>query len=204
LTRLLCVNQRHINRSWRSDGCFDGGFCYFMEYNPFGCLYREIEYLTQMPGDSLAFTVVVCGENDLIGGGNRRAEFRDLALLGRHHGELGLEFVVDINGFQTVFNLSDMPKTGETYILIFTEVGLDFLALGGGFDDNEGATGGDGGGGGGGGGGRCLVTIFIRSAKGTAATATTAEPATSAAASTTPTDFEFRRHRYNETETYGV
>ena len=95
-----------------------------------------------MPGDSLAFTVVVCGENDLIGGRNRGAEFRDLALLGRHNGELGFEFMVDVNGFQTVFNLSDMPETGETHILIFAEVALDFLALGRGFDDDKGAPGG--------------------------------------------------------------
>ena len=65
-----------------------------------------------------------------------------MALLGRHNCELGFEFMVDVNGFQTVFNLSDMPETGETHILIFAEVALDFLALGRGFDDDKGAPGG--------------------------------------------------------------
>ena len=50
--------------------------------------------------------------------------------------------MVDVDGFQTVGNLSDMPETGKTRILVFTEVGFDFLALGGGFHDDEGATGG--------------------------------------------------------------
>jgi len=49
--------------------------------------------------------------------------------------------VIDCDGFKTVGNLSDMPETGETHVFIFAEVGLDFLALGGGFDDDEGATG---------------------------------------------------------------
>jgi len=33
-----------------------------------------------------------------------------------------------------------MPETGETHILVFAEVSLDFLTLGGGFYDDEGAT----------------------------------------------------------------
>jgi hypothetical protein len=33
-----------------------------------------------------------------------------------------------------------MPKTGETHVFIFAEVSLDFLTLGGGFHDDEGAT----------------------------------------------------------------
>jgi hypothetical protein len=32
-----------------------------------------------------------------------------------------------------------MPETGETLILVFPEISFDFLALGGGFDDDEGA-----------------------------------------------------------------
>ena len=32
-----------------------------------------------------------------------------------------------------------MPKTSETGVLVFAEVAFDFLALGGGFDDDEGA-----------------------------------------------------------------
>jgi hypothetical protein len=35
-----------------------------------------------------------------------------------------------------------MPETGETHILVFSEVAFDFLALCGGFYDDEGATGG--------------------------------------------------------------
>jgi len=47
-----------------------------------------------------------------------------------------------------------MPETGETHVFIFAEVCLDFLTLGGGFHDEEGAgrcagTISDGGGGGG-------------------------------------------------------
>jgi hypothetical protein len=32
-----------------------------------------------------------------------------------------------------------MPETGETLVFIFSEISFDFLALGGGFDDDEGA-----------------------------------------------------------------
>jgi len=32
-----------------------------------------------------------------------------------------------------------MPETGETHVFIFSEVGLDFLTLGGGFHYEEGA-----------------------------------------------------------------
>jgi len=97
-----------------------------------------------MPGDGLAFTVVVCGEDDFAGVGDGGAEFRDLSVLGRHNRELNGEFAVDVDGFQTIRNLSDMPETGETRILVFAEVGLDFLALGGGFNDDERATSGAG------------------------------------------------------------
>jgi hypothetical protein len=34
-----------------------------------------------------------------------------------------------------------MSKTGKTHVFIFPEVGFYFLTLGGGFDDEEGATG---------------------------------------------------------------
>jgi len=115
-----------------------------VEYNALGGCDWQMEDLAKMPGDGLAFTVVVCGEDDFAGVGNGGAEFRDLGVLGRHNRELNREFAVDVDGFQTIRNLSDMPETGETRILIFAEVGLDFLALGGGFNDDERATGGTG------------------------------------------------------------
>jgi hypothetical protein len=86
-----------------------------------------------------------------------------------------------------------MPKTGETRIFIFAEVRFDFLALGGGFHDDQGFAFGSGGGGGGGGSGGSLGIVFIRRSKGTAAsTAASTKPSASSAATT---DFEFRRHR---------
>jgi hypothetical protein len=98
-----------------------------------------MEHLAKMPGDCLAFTVVIRGEDDFGAVGDGGAEFGNLGVLGWHNRELRREFIVDINGFETVSNLSDMPETGETLVFIFSEISFDFLALGGGFDDDEGA-----------------------------------------------------------------
>ena len=63
-----------------------------------------------------------------------------------------------------------MPETGETRIFIFAEVGFDFLALGRGFDNDQGFAFGGGGG--------SIVIVFIRRSKGTTASTTASTSAT--------------------------
>ena len=133
------MDDGHIDDAGGGNGGLERRFCYFMEYDAFGCRHREMEDLAQMPGDGLAFTVVVRGEDDFCGVGDGGAEFRDLGVLRRHNRELDCELVIDVDGFQTIGNLSDMSETGETLVLVFAEIAFDFLALGGGFHDDEGA-----------------------------------------------------------------
>jgi hypothetical protein len=97
LTRLLGEDQGHIDGAGGGDGGLKRWFCDFVEYYTLGRCYREMEDLAQMPGDSLAFTVVVCSEDDFAGVGDGGAEFRDLGLLGRHNRELNREFAVDVD-----------------------------------------------------------------------------------------------------------
>ena len=81
MTRLLCEDERHIDHAGGGDGGLKRGFCDFVEYNALGGCDWQMEDLAKMPGDGLAFTVVVCGEDDFAGVGDGGAEFRDLGVL---------------------------------------------------------------------------------------------------------------------------
>ena len=66
----LRMHQVHVNLPRLPEGFSDGIVGNFMECNPVNRIFRQAEFLSQMPGDGLPFAVRVGCEEDLPGFGS--------------------------------------------------------------------------------------------------------------------------------------
>ena len=100
----------------------------------------RLEHLEQVPGDRLALAVLICGQQDFVGGLERSLEFGDRLRLAVVDDVIGVEVVVDVDRVLAVRRLlvgrdvlltreiANVPDRAQ-HLVIVAEVALDRLHL---------------------------------------------------------------------------
>src|SRR5215471_17331642 len=110
----------------------------------------RLEFLQQVPGDRLALTVLIRGEQEFVRAVEQLPELRHLGLLVRIHDVQGLEVVVHVNPEPRprllpvldrdlgglVRHVPDVADAGLHHVVV-AQVPSDRARLGGGLDNNE-------------------------------------------------------------------
>ena len=77
----------------------------------------DLQYETDVPGNALAFTIIVCSQNDIAAFG-RGFEFSNGLFFDRQFFVGGLPVLVDAHGIKFGIQCTDMPHRGYDFIAV--------------------------------------------------------------------------------------
>jgi len=130
LSRLLGPDFVHIQTRRILDRPFYRPLGNLMEDYPFCVTHAQVKDLAEVPGDRLAFPIVVCGQYHIACASNLVAKGLDILPFARKHFEGRAKVVVDVNALETVGQATDMTKAGGA-LVAWAEVAFYLLAFGG-------------------------------------------------------------------------